>query len=183
MMMAGNGDQLPVSAFTPDGTWPTGTTKWEKRNIALEIPVWEKDLCIQCNKCVFVCPHAAIRAKVYDPEKLDGAPETFQSMDFKGKDFEGAKYTIQVAPEDCTGCRICVEACPGKDKQNPERHALLMADQPPLRVAERDNWNFFLNLPNPDRTAFKQNVKGSQFLEPLFEFSGACGQTNTHLLH
>jgi len=174
MMMAGNGDQLPVSAFTPDGTWPTGTTKWEKRNIALEIPVWEKDLCIQCNKCVFVCPHAAIRAKVYDPEKLDGAPETFQSMDFKGKDFEGAKYTIQVAPEDCTGCRICVEACPGKDKQNPERHALLMADQPPLRVAERDNWNFFLNLPNPDRTAFKQNVKGSQFLEPLFEFSGAC---------
>lgn len=174
MMMAGNGDQLPVSAFTPDGTWPTGTTKWEKRNIALEIPVWEKDLCIQCNKCVFVCPHAAIRAKVYDPEKLDGAPETFQSMDFKGKDFEGAKYTIQVAPEDCTGCRICVEVCPGKDKQNPERHALLMADQPPLRVAERDNWDFFLNLPNPDRTAVKQNVKGSQFLEPLFEFSGAC---------
>jgi pyruvate-ferredoxin/flavodoxin oxidoreductase len=174
MMMAGNGDQLPVSAFTPDGTWPTGTTKWEKRNIALEIPVWEKDLCIQCNKCVFVCPHAAIRAKVYDPEKLDGAPETFQSMDFKGKDFEGAKYTIQVAPEDCTGCRLCVEVCPGKDKQNPERHALLMADQPPLRVAERDNWDFFLNLPNPDRTAFKQNVKGTQFLEPLFEFSGAC---------
>ncbi len=174
MMMAGNGDQLPVSAFTPDGTWPTGTTKWEKRNIALEIPVWENDLCIQCNKCVFVCPHAAIRAKVYDPEKLDGAPETFQSMDFKGKDFKGAKYTIQVAPEDCTGCRICVEACPGKDKQNPERHALLMADQPPLRVAERDNWDFFLNLPNPDRTAVKQNVKGSQFLEPLFEFSGAC---------
>jgi pyruvate-ferredoxin/flavodoxin oxidoreductase len=174
MMMAGNGDQLPVSAFTPDGTWPTGTTKWEKRNIAQEIPIWEKDLCIQCNKCVFVCPHAAIRAKVYDPEKLDGAPETFQSMDFKGKDFEGAKYTIQIAPEDCTGCRICVEACPGKDKQNPERHALLMADQAPLRVAERDNWDFFLDLPNPDRTAVKQNVKGSQFLEPLFEFSGAC---------
>ncbi len=174
MMMAGNGDQLPVSAFTPDGTWPTGTTKWEKRNIAQEIPIWESDLCIQCNKCVFVCPHAAIRAKVYDPEKLDGAPDTFSSMDFKGKDFAGAKYTIQVAPEDCTGCRICVEVCPGKDKQNPERHALLMADQAPLRVAERENWNFFLDLPNPDRTAVKQNVKGTQFLEPLFEFSGAC---------
>ncbi len=174
MMLAGNGDMLPVSAFTPDGVWPTGTAKWEKRNIAQEIPIWEQDLCIQCNKCVFVCPHAAIRAKVYDPEQLDNAPETFKSLDFSAKDFEGSKYTIQVAPEDCTGCDLCVQVCPGKDKQNPERKALAMADQMPLREAEAANWDFFLNLPNPDRTKLKTNVKGTQFLEPLFEFSGAC---------
>ncbi len=174
MMLAGNGDMLPVSAFTPDGVWPTGTAKWEKRNIAQEIPIWEQDLCIQCNKCVFVCPHAAIRAKVYDPEQLDNAPETFKSLDFSAKDFAGSKYTIQVAPEDCTGCDLCVQVCPGKDKQNPERKALAMADQMPLREAEAANWDFFLNLPNPDRTKLKTNVKGTQFLEPLFEFSGAC---------
>ncbi len=174
MMLAGNGDMLPVSAFTPDGTWPTGTAKWEKRNIALEIPVWEDELCIQCNKCAFVCPHAAIRAKVYEPELLEGAPDTFKALDYKAKDFPGTKYTIQVAPEDCTGCRLCVEECPGKDRENPERKALFMAEQPPLRDSERDNWDFFLDLPNPDRTKVKTNIKGSQFLEPLFEFSGAC---------
>ncbi len=174
MMLAGNGDVLPVSAFTPDGTWPTGTAKWEKRNIAQEIPVWEDELCIQCNKCAFVCPHAAIRAKVFEPELLDGAPETFKAQDYKAKDFPGTKYTIQVAPEDCTGCRLCVEECPGKDRENPERKALFMAEQPPLRDSERDNWDFFIDLPNPDRTKIKTNIKGSQFLEPLFEFSGAC---------
>ncbi len=174
MMLAGNGDLLPVSAFTPDGTWPTGTAKWEKRNIAQEIPVWEDELCIQCNKCAFVCPHAAIRAKVYEPELLVGAPDTFKALDYKAKDFAGTKYTIQVAPEDCTGCRLCVEECPGVDRANPERKALFMADQAPLRDSERDNWDFFLDLPNPDRTKVKTNIKGSQFFEPLFEFSGAC---------
>ena len=174
MMLAGKGDMLPVSAFTPDGTWPTGTARWEKRNIAQEIPVWTEELCIQCNKCAFVCPHAAIRAKVFDPENLDGAPATFKSMDYKAKDFAGAKYTIQVAPEDCTGCNLCVEVCPGKDRNNPERKALTMHEQMPLRDTEKANWDFFLGLPNPDRTRIKTNVKGSQFLEPLFEFSGAC---------
>ncbi len=174
MMLAGKGDLLPVSAFTPDGTWPTGTAKWEKRNIAQEVPVWEEELCIQCNKCAFVCPHAAIRAKVYDPGHLEGAPETFKSLDYSAKDFAGAKYTIQVATEDCTGCNLCVEVCPGKDKQNPERKALFMADQMPLVPTERENWDFFLKLPDPDRTKIKTNVKGTQFLEPLFEFSGAC---------
>jgi len=174
MMLAGKGDLLPVSAFTPDGTWPTATAKWEKRNIAQEIPVWEDDLCIQCNKCAFVCPHAAIRAKVYEPEMLDSAPETFKSLDYKAKDFPGTKYTIQVAPEDCTGCGLCVVECPGKDRANPERKALYMAEQMPLRKTEAANWDFFLNLPDPDRTKIKTNIKGSQFMEPLFEFSGAC---------
>ena len=174
MMLAGNGDLLPVSAFTPDGTWPTGTARWEKRNIAQEIPVWEQDLCIQCNKCAFVCPHAAIRAKVYDPDRLDGSPATFKSMDYKAPDFKGARYTIQVAPEDCTGCDLCVQVCPGQDRENPERKALTMVDQMPLRETERANWDFFLGLPAPDRTKVRTNVKGTQFLEPLFEFSGAC---------
>ncbi|MFT5233450.1 MAG: pyruvate-ferredoxin/flavodoxin oxidoreductase, partial [Candidatus Krumholzibacteriia bacterium] len=172
MMLAGNGDQLPVSAFTPDGVWPTGTAKWEKRNIAQEIPIWVEDLCIQCNKCVFVCPHAAIRAKVYDPEELSNAPETFKSLDYAAPDFKGTKYTIQVAPEDCTGCDLCVQVCPGKDRDNPERLALVMAEQMPLREEEAKNWDFFLDLPNPDRTKVRTNVKGTQFLEPLFEFSG-----------
>ncbi len=174
MMLAGKGDMLPVSAFTPDGTWPTATARWEKRNIAQEIPIWEQDLCIQCNKCAFVCPHAAIRAKVYEPALLDGAPETFKSVDYKAKDFPGARYTIQVAPEDCTGCNLCAVICPGVDRDNPERKALIMQEQMPLRESERANWNFFLDLPNPDRSQIKTNVKGSQFLEPLFEFSGAC---------
>ncbi len=174
MMLAGKGDLLPVSAFTPDGTWPVGTTAWEKRNIAQEIPIWEPDLCIQCNKCAFVCPHAAIRAKAYDPAHLDGAPEGFQSLEYKGPDFKGARYTIQVAPEDCTGCRLCVEVCPGKDRQDPTRKALRMEPHDAHVAVERENWAFFDKLPLPDRTRIKANVKGSQFLEPLFEFSGAC---------
>jgi pyruvate-ferredoxin/flavodoxin oxidoreductase len=174
MMIAGKGDLLPVSAFPPDGTWPTATTQWEKRNIAIDIPVWDEELCIQCNKCALVCPHAAIRAKVYAPELLDGAPDTFKSVDYQAKDFEGKKYTIQVAPEDCTGCTLCVRVCPAKDKSNPKHKALDMAPQMPLREPERANYDFFLELPEVDRTEVKLNVKGSQFLQPLFEYSGAC---------
>ncbi len=174
VMIAGKGDLLPVSAFPVDGTWPPATTRWEKRNIALEIPVWDPDLCIQCNKCALVCPHAAIRAKVYAPEHLEGAPETFKSADYRAADFKGLKYTIQVAPEDCTGCQLCARVCPAKDKSNPSHKALDMHPQLPLREPERANYAFFLELPEPDRTAVKLDVKGSQFLEPLFEYSGAC---------
>ena len=169
------GDELPVSAFPEDGTFPTGTAQWEKRNIALEIPVWEPDLCILCGKCVMSCPHSTIRAKVYDPKYLDNAPPTFKSMDYKGKEFPGMKYTIQVAPEDCTGCGICVDVCPVKDKTNPSRKALNMHPQIPLREQERENWDFFLSIPDVDRRQVKvETVKGAQFLRPLFEFSGAC---------
>nr|WP_306602316.1 pyruvate:ferredoxin (flavodoxin) oxidoreductase [Geothrix sp. 21YS21S-2] len=174
IMMQGNGDLLPVSAFPVDGTWPSGTTKWEKRNIALDIPVWDEKICIQCNKCALICPHAAIRPKVYEPSCLSGAPETFKSVDYKGADFKGSKYTIQVAPEDCTGCGICVAVCPAKDKSNPKHKAIDMTPQVPLREAEAANFKFFLDLPEPDRTNLKYDVKGSQFMEPLFEFSGAC---------
>ena len=174
LMLAGKGDLLPVSAFPVDGTWPTGTTKWEKRNIAEEIPVWETDLCIQCNKCAIVCPHAAIRPKVYQPELLANAPTTFKSTDFKVREFAGMKYSLQVAAEDCTGCQLCVEVCPAKDKANPSRKAVNMAPQLPLRDAERENFDFFLKLPDPDRAMLKDDVKTTQFMKPLFEFSGAC---------
>ncbi len=174
VMMAGKGDLLPVSAFPPDGTWPTATTRWEKRNIALEIPVWDEDLCIQCNKCALVCPHAAIRAKVYEPALLADAPETFKAVDYKAKDFTGSKYTIQVAPEDCTGCTLCVKVCPARDKSNPKHKALDMVLQMPLREQEAANFDFFLDLPEVDRSLVKLDVKGSQFLQPLFEYSGAC---------
>ncbi|HYM91936.1 MAG TPA: pyruvate:ferredoxin (flavodoxin) oxidoreductase, partial [bacterium] len=174
MFLADQGDVLPVSAFPPDGTWPVGTSRWEKRNIAQEIPVWDPAICIQCNKCVFVCPHAVIRAAVYDPAALAGAPSTFKATDYRGLDFKGQKYTLQVAPEDCTGCSLCVVTCPVKDKTNPKHKAINMAAQPPLREAERENWAFFLALPEPDRRRLKHDVKESQFLRPLFEFSGAC---------
>jgi len=174
-IMAGRGDDLPVSKITDDGTWPTGTTQWEKRNIALHIPEWDPDVCIQCAKCSIACPHAAIRAKVYDPALLDGAPETFKSIDAKGKDFAGSKWTIQVAPEDCTGCGMCVQACPAKNKQVEGRKAINMADQLPLRETERENYAFFLSLPEADRTQLKlSTIKGSQLCRPLFEYSGAC---------
>jgi len=174
-MIAYEGDTVPVSALPVDGTFPTGTTKWEKRNIALEIPVWESDLCIQCGKCVFVCPHAVIRHKVYDKKFLEKAPKTFKSMDSKFKEFPGMAYTVQVAPEDCTGCGLCIEACPAKDKTNPSRKSINMAAQPPLRESEAKNWDFFLSLPEIDRTAINLGtIKNSQLLEPLFEFSGAC---------
>ena len=174
-MIAFEGDAIPVSALPVDGTFPTGTTKWEKRNIALEIPVWESELCIQCGKCVFVCPHAVIRHKVYDKKLLEKAPATFKHMESKFKEFPGMAYTVQVAPEDCTGCTLCVEACPAKDKTNPARKAINMAPQPPLRETEAVNWEFFLGLPEVDRTTFSTGtIKNSQLLEPLFEFSGAC---------
>ena len=174
-IMAGRGDTIPVSAMPIDGTWPTATTQWEKRNIALEIPVWDPDVCIQCAKCSIVCPHAAIRGKVYDPALLAGAPETFKSVDAKGKDYAQMKWTIQVAPEDCTGCGACVEACPAKNKAEPGRRAINMAFQPPLREPERENYKFFLALPDYDRTKLNlKSVKGSQLCQPLFEHSGAC---------
>ncbi|MCE5277487.1 MAG: pyruvate:ferredoxin (flavodoxin) oxidoreductase [Planctomycetaceae bacterium] len=174
-IMAGRGDELPVSKMPLDGTWPTDTTKWEKRNIALEIPVWDPDVCIQCAKCSISCPHATIRGKVYDPALLKDAPATFKSIDAKGKEYAGQKWTIQVAPEDCTGCGLCVEACPAKNKTNPSRKAINMEFQPPLRATERENWEFFLGIPDSDRGTLKTNtVKGSQLCQPLFEFSGAC---------
>ncbi|MBE0697314.1 MAG: 4Fe-4S binding protein, partial [Anaerolineaceae bacterium] len=164
-----------VSAMPLDGTFPTGTTQWEKRNIALEIPVWEPNLCIQCGKCAFVCPHAVIRMKVYEPGLLAGAPETFKSLDAKFKEYPGTKFTLQVAPEDCTGCALCVEACPAKDKSHAGRKAINMAPQPPIRETERANWEFFSTLPDGDPcVAAPTTVKNSQLLQPLFEFSGAC---------
>jgi pyruvate-ferredoxin/flavodoxin oxidoreductase len=174
-MIAYEGDSVPVSALPVDGTFPIGTTKWEKRNIALEIPVWESDLCIQCGKCVFVCPHAVIRHKVYDNKFLAKAPATFKHMESKFKEFPGMAYTVQVAPEDCTGCGLCIDACPAKDKTNPARKSINMAAQPPLRESEAMNWDYFLNLPEIDRTTINLGtIKNSQLLEPLFEFSGAC---------
>ncbi len=175
MMMAGQGDLLPVSAFPVDGTWPLGTTKWEKRNIAQELPVWIPELCIQCNKCTLVCPHAAIRVKVVPPAAIEEAPPTLQSMPYKGKEFGEARYLLQVAPEDCTGCSLCVRACPGKDKKNPERLSLEMR---PIRSYDKEaeiaNWDFFVELAEADRTKFRPNLKMYQFAEPLIEFSGAC---------
>jgi pyruvate-ferredoxin/flavodoxin oxidoreductase len=173
-ILQGKGDLLPVSAFPIDGTWPTATTQWEKRNIALEIPVWDSTICIQCNKCTLGCPHAAIRAKVYDAGELKGAPEGFKTTLFKAEPFKGKQYTLQVAAEDCTGCRLCVEMCPAKDKSNPRHKALDMAPQRPLRNAERERFNFFLNIPEVDRKLVKHDVKSVQLLQPLFEYSGAC---------
>jgi pyruvate-ferredoxin/flavodoxin oxidoreductase len=176
-MITFDGDSLPVSAMPNDGSYPLATTQWEKRNIALEIPVWEADLCIQCGKCVMVCPHAVIRHKVYDEKLLADAPETFKHMPSKFKEFsQGFAYTVQVAPEDCTGCTLCVEVCPAKDKSQAGRKALNMAPQPALRETETKNWEFFLNtIPDMDRKLFNPStIKNSQLLQPLFEFSGAC---------
>lgn len=174
-IIAGRGDRLPVSALPVDGTYPSGTAKWEKRNIALEIPVWDEKICIQCGKCVFVCPHAVIRAKVYDPNQLAGAPETFKHVPARWKEFEGLQYTLQVSPEDCTGCTLCVEVCPVKNKSETRLKALNMKPQPPLRAQENANWDFFIQLPEMDRARVNTHlVKDHQLLQPLFEFSGAC---------
>jgi pyruvate-ferredoxin/flavodoxin oxidoreductase len=174
-IMIWEGDDLPVSTLPVDGTFPVGTAKWEKRNVAEEIPVWEPNVCVQCGKCVMVCPHSAIRAKAYQADELVNAPATFKSTGAKDKDFANQKFTIQVAPEDCTGCTICVNICPAKDKSEPLRKAINMAQQLPLREQERKNWDFFLSLPNPDRRSLKLNqIRQQQLQEPLFEFSGAC---------
>jgi pyruvate-ferredoxin/flavodoxin oxidoreductase len=175
VMISNNGDRLPVSAFPVDGTWPVGTSRWEKRNIAAEIPVWDSTICIQCNKCALVCPHAAIRVKVFEPDLLAQAPDTFKSCDFRASDYAGFKYTVQVAPEDCTGCSLCVMFCPAKDKANPKHKSINMEPQEPLRESERKNYDFFLDLPEPDRTRPRVlDVKTTQFFQPLFEYSGAC---------
>ena len=171
----GKGDLLPVSAMPAGGAFPTGTAQWEKRNIAQFVPVWDKELCIQCGKCVMVCPHAVIRAKVYSPDLASDAPATFQWAKPKWKGMEQDHYTLQVAPEDCTGCAVCVEVCPVKSKSDASHKAINMAPQAPLRAAERDNWDFFLGLPEVDRNKLSHGqVKDAQLLQPLFEFSGAC---------
>ncbi len=171
----GKGDLLPVSAMPAGGAFPTGTAQWEKRNIAQFVPVWDKELCIQCGKCVMVCPHAVIRAKVYSPDLAGDAPATFQWAKPKWKGMEQDHYTLQVAPEDCTGCGVCVEVCPVKSKSDASHKAINMAPQAPLRAAERDNWEFFLGLPEVDRNKLSHGqVKDAQLLQPLFEFSGAC---------
>ena len=172
---AGRGDLLPVSAIPAGGAFPSGTTQWEKRNIAQFIPVWDKDLCIQCGKCVMVCPHAVIRAKVYEAELADKSPATLKWAKPKWRGMEQERYTLQVAPEDCTGCAVCVEVCPVKNKSDASRKAINMAPQAPLREAERENWEFFLGLPEVDRGKLSHGqVKDLQLLQPLFEFSGAC---------
>ena len=174
-IIQGDGDLLPVSKLPIDGTFPTGTAQWEKRNIALEIPDWDEQLCIQCGKCVLVCPHAVIRAKVYESDKLKGAPESFKSTAAKWVNFKSQKYSLQVAPEDCTGCALCIEACPAKSKTEPKHKAINMVPQSPIREREAANWDFFLNLPETDRTALNLGqIKDVQLLQPLFEFSGAC---------
>ena len=175
-IIAGHGDALPVSVMPVDGTFPTGTAAYEKRNLALEIPVWDTDLCTQCGKCVMVCPHSVIRSKIFSTADLVDAPETFKQAPMLGKDFPfGLAISYQVAPEDCTGCTLCVDICPIRDKSNASRKALNMAPQPPLRQAERENWDYFLTIPEYDRRLLKTNtIKGAMVLQPLFEFSGAC---------
>jgi pyruvate-ferredoxin/flavodoxin oxidoreductase len=174
-MMAGDGDQLPVSALPVDGTYPTGTSKWEKRNLAQEIPVWEQELCIQCGKCVMVCPHAVIRAKLCEPGQLADAPATLKSAAARWKDREHLRYLLQTSPEDCTGCGLCVQVCPAKSKSEAKRKAINMGPQAPIREQERRNWDFFLTVPESDRNLLTlHNVKDVQLLEPLFEFPGAC---------
>ena len=179
VLMRQEGDSLPVSKMPADGTWPTSTTQYEKRNIAVDVPAWDTELCIQCGRCSLVCPHAAIRIKAYDPKALDNAPESFQSLDAKGKDYAGMKYTVQVAPEDCTGCGICVEMCPGRErdenKQETGRRAINMEPQLPIREQEETNFEFFLTVPEVDSDLYNvATIKGSQMAQPLFEFSGAC---------
>jgi pyruvate-ferredoxin/flavodoxin oxidoreductase len=175
MMVKRQGDLIPVSALPVDGTYPSGTTQWEKRNLAQEIPVWDPDICIQCGKCAFVCPHAVIRIKAYEPELLAEAPNGFKATAAKDKNWDGLQYTIQVSPEDCTACGICVEICPAKDKSNTSRKAINMEPQPPIRQMESDNWDFFMTIPDMDRRNIKVgSIRQQQIQRPLFEFSGAC---------
>ncbi|MBY5943747.1 pyruvate:ferredoxin (flavodoxin) oxidoreductase [Photobacterium rosenbergii] len=175
MMMADKGDQLPVSAFPVDGCWPTATTQWEKRNIAQEVPVWEEDLCTQCNICTLVCPHAAIRAKTVSPGELVDAPDGFKHTDYKQRDFKGQAYTLQVSPMDCTGCNLCTTACPASDKDNPARKAINMVPKQDVIEQQSTNYEYFLQLPEVERIDIKRiDARTSQLLQPLFEYSGAC---------
>jgi pyruvate-ferredoxin/flavodoxin oxidoreductase len=174
-MILGQGDDLTVGQLPVDGTYPTATSQWEKRNIALDIPAWDEQLCIQCGKCVLVCPHGVIRAKVYDSSHLEGKPETFKAVPARWKDMKDKMYTLQVAPEDCTGCTLCVQVCPAKSKTEVKHRAINMVSQPPIRESEAANWEFFLNIPDTDRKVLSPaQVKDVQLLRPLFEFSGAC---------
>ncbi len=173
-LMAGKGDLLPVSAFPTDGTFPTSSSRWERRNIAREIPAWDSDLCIQCNKCALMCPHAAIRAGLLEPELAASAPAGFKTTEFRSKDDPNKRYVIQVAPEDCTGCTLCVEVCPARDKSNPRVKALGMVEKDPILDQERANWDFFTAMPATGRDQVALDNKGTQFLQPLFECSGAC---------
>ena len=174
-IIAGFGDDLPVSALPIDGTFPTATSQYEKRNIAVDIPVWDEKLCIQCGICSFVCPHATIRMKIYDADKLSGAPATFKSADARGNEFKGMKCTVQVAPEDCTGCGACVYNCPAKSKEDPKHKAINMKFQAPLRATEAANYDFYLAIPDTAPALYKRDtLKGSQLITPLFEYSGAC---------
>ncbi len=174
-LAAGRGDDLPVSAFPRDGTFPTATAQFEKRNLALEIPVWNEAICIQCLKCTTICPHATIRAKVCDAAQMDGAPATFKSAAARAPEWKGMRFVLQVAAEDCTGCSLCIEVCPARDKKESKRKAINMAAQEPLRVSERENWKFFLGLPEMDRRKINTSqLRQQQIMQPLFEFSGAC---------
>jgi pyruvate-ferredoxin/flavodoxin oxidoreductase len=174
-LAAGLGDELPVSAFACDGSFPTATAQYEKRNLALEIPVWDPQVCIQCMKCVAICPHATIRAKVYEPTALTGAPADFKATDARSPEWKGMKWTLQVAAEDCTGCALCVDVCPARNKTESKLKAINMRPQPPLRLMERENWDFFLRLPELDRRKIKlTTLRQQQVMQPLFEFSGAC---------
>jgi pyruvate-ferredoxin/flavodoxin oxidoreductase len=174
-LIAGQGDAVPVSALPADGTWPSGTTRWEKRDLALEVPVWDPDICIQCGKCVLVCPHAVVRAVVYEPDALASAPAAFKSARARWRQFGDLRYTLQISTDDCTGCRLCVEVCPVKNKQEVRRKAINMAPHEPIRSTERSNWDFFQTLPEIPRERLSlDHVKDVQLLEPLFEFSGAC---------
>jgi pyruvate-ferredoxin/flavodoxin oxidoreductase len=174
-IMSGNGDNLPVSVMPVDGTFPTATTQYEKRSIALDIPIWDKEICIQCGLCSLGCPHAAIRMKAFPPEALEGAPEGYESMDWKGKEYPGWKMSIQVAPDDCTGCGLCIDVCPAKNREVAKRKAINMEPIHDHLERERANYDFFLDIPDVDRTQVKAgSIKGSQLLLPLFEYSGAC---------
>ena len=174
VLMREQGDMLPVSALPVDGTWPSATTQWEKRNIAIDIPQWNPDLCIQCTKCATICPHAAIRAKFYPDSALENAPADFKHTKFKSPKNPDCSFTIQVAPEDCTGCGLCATVCPGKSRTEEGVKALMMVAQEPIRAKEEKNFEFFMSIPNPDRLALGETLKDVQFRQPLFEFSGSC---------